>query len=59
MAHSTTMHEGKSVTLTEQETARYDAGDNVIAEVADRLPPGDYSIYAADGGPLLQNIHVT
>ncbi|HEX5509854.1 MAG TPA: hypothetical protein VFX37_15245 [Pseudolabrys sp.] len=50
--------EGRTVTLTPEQTDRYDAGEDVLAEVTAGLAPGDYSIYAADGGPLLQNISV-
>jgi hypothetical protein len=49
--------EGRTIELSAAQTERYDAGDvDVIEEIAEGLPAGYYSLYAADSGPLLENI---
>ena len=51
--------EGRAVELTPEQVDRWDAGDRgLLAEIAETLSPGDYSIYAPDDGPLLENITV-
>lgn len=58
MAYKISTTEGRTVELTVEQTERWDAGDrDMLAEIADTLAPGDYSIYAANGGPLLENIN--
>ena len=59
MTYEITTTNGRTIILTDAQTARYDAGDStVVGEVAAALAPGDYSLYLADGGPLVENIRV-
>lgn len=59
MAYQISTTEGRTIELTMEQADRWDAGDReVLSEIAETLPPGDYSIYAPDGGPLLENITV-
>lgn len=58
--YQVTTVEGKMIELDDSQTERYDAGDpTVLEEVAESLTSGNYSIYAPDGGPLLENISIS